>query len=193
MRKSRTLPLVLGAAFLLLALWMGGRLALKQASTDQTSGHPNVSVQGESRPSQAISPLLSISPAPAVVASSSPALGKLKLPTLSEVREQVAKDPHQTPPALIQFAKDITAQTEAAKKSPETARTFFETLENCVQNSEKGEGDSIPVPAQTLCLTTAEELAKLYPNELGGRLSELQKSASPEAKRIRAALDRFSH
>jgi hypothetical protein len=117
-------------------------------------------------------------------------LGKLDFPTLREVREQVAQDPHHTPPALIQFAKDLSAHAEQAKQSPASAQEFFGTLEDCLSQG-KDPGEAVPVPAQLTCLTTAEEFAKLYPNELGARLKPLQQNASPELKRIREALDKF--
>jgi hypothetical protein len=116
--------------------------------------------------------------------------GKLDFPTLREVRDQVAQDPHHTPPALIQFAKDLSARAEKAKQSPASAQDFFGELEDCLAQG-KDPSESVPVPAQLTCLTTAEEFAKLYPSELGARLKPLQQNASPELRRIREALDRF--
>jgi hypothetical protein len=114
----------------------------------------------------------------------------LDVPNLKEVREQIAKDPHQTPPALLKFARDLAEKTEAAKRSPEKAKTLFETLENCLQGG-KDPSESTPVAAQTLCITTAEELTKLYPQEFSSRLKQLEENASPELKKIRNAFDQF--
>jgi hypothetical protein len=114
----------------------------------------------------------------------------LDVPNLKEVREQIAKDPHQTPPALLKFARDLAEKTEVAKRSPEKAKTLFETLENCLQGG-KDPSESTPVAAQTLCITTAEELTKLYPQEFSSRLKQLEENASPELKKIRNAFDQF--
>ncbi|MFL5814112.1 MAG: hypothetical protein ACJ763_11090 [Bdellovibrionia bacterium] len=126
----------------------------------------------------------------AVVDAKKGSTGKLDFPTLREVREQVAQDPHHTPPALIQFAKELSAHAENAKQSPASAQEFFGTLEDCLAQG-KDPSETVPVPAQLACLTTAEEFAKLYPKELGSRLKPLQQNSSPELKRIRQALDRF--
>lgn len=194
-RNSRTLPLVLIVFAIAIVFWVGGRFAFQSGTSD----HSIQGNQGETTP--AASPSITISPtssapsptfssATQVTTSTPSSAGSLKPPSMRDVREQVEQDPHHTPPALIQFAKEITAQAQAAKQSPESAKAFFGQLEDCVRSG-RGEGDSVPVPAQTLCLTTAEEFAKLYPNELGQRLPALEQGASPEVKRIHEALNRF--
>jgi hypothetical protein len=159
-------------------------------------------------PSQEVAPTQTITAVPSVTSSTQPSAspkpsptltnantqkersGKLDFPTLKEVREQVSQDPHQTPQALIQFAKDLSARAEVAKQSQASAQEFFGVLEDCL-SSGNDPSETVPIPAQLTCLMTAEEFAKLYPDELSSRLKPLQQNASPELKRIRKALDRF--
>jgi hypothetical protein len=183
-------------AILVLALiGVGVGVFLRPASTplEPKSAEDNPTPIPSSTPAPFPSPLTSPSPANLSTSAFASAQSSLQIPTLRDVREQVAKNPHETPPALLQFAKDLSAQAEAAKASPEAASRFFETLEGCAQNREaRSSDDLVPVAAQTLCLTTADEFSKLYPEKLGERNSRLQENASPQAKKIRSALDRLS-
>ncbi len=187
---KHALPFALVILLLVFLVWEAGRMTGSQnAQLEQTSSQATP---------QAIEPSTPVSSAPSVFSAATPSPlssqptpnGPLELPTLREVRDQISQDPHHTPPALLKFAKDLSAHAEAAKRSPQSAKLFFETLEDCVREG-KEQGESVPVAAQTLCLTTAEELSKIYPDELGTRMQTLQQNASPDAKRIRNALKRF--
>jgi hypothetical protein len=190
-RRGLLVVLILGLV-IGLSFFMQRKAGVPEPGANSQSEQPDLSrAHGLTQPIAATTSAL---PSPTSMPSNSQAStsgsGKLEFPSLKAVREQVAQDPHGTPPALLQFARDLSARAEAAKGSPETAKAFFETLEECLDN-EKGQEDSVPVAAQTLCLTEAEEFAKLYPDALGPRLEPLEKNASPELKRIRKALSQF--
>jgi hypothetical protein len=106
-------------------------------------------------------------------------------PTSDAVREEAEKNPHETPPSLIAFAHEISRRETESRKSPESALSFFAELSDCVA------GNNI-AQAQALCLTTAHEVADVYPDLLKDRYNALMDSSPEEAKKLTRDLQRLS-
>lgn len=95
-------------------------------------------------------------------------------PTRDLVREQVGANPHQPPPAMIQFTVELYNRRMQALQSEGQAEKFFGDLESCVNNKESA------FNAQGMCLLNADYLQAKY-SSLGGRFERLKAEANPEA------------
>jgi hypothetical protein len=105
-------------------------------------------------------------------------------PGAEDLRKDVAKDPHSTPAALIEFAEKLAPKMEAAETSVEKAREFFGELEECVMDQPQTGAK----PVQALCLANAAELAEIHP-ELKGTYEALSKNAPPAVVQLLEAAE----
>jgi hypothetical protein len=143
----------------------------------------------ESPPSAAIAPtetpapVTSASPLPkAMAASGTP--NSIVFPSAETLRKEAGDDPHSTPASLIRFSQELSTAIDAAMLSGTAAERFFTQMEKqCLSPSA-----SIAVPAQTLCLSAAEDLSKKYPDILHARYEQVLTTAPPEAKKLMEGL-----
>lgn len=99
------------------------------------------------------------------------------LPLNTELRQEVARNPHQTPPSLLRFGADVGKRLSQAKKSETEASRFLTELSEC-GTSELGA--QMPVQVQAMCLITASQLGKVWPT-LHSRVEEILKSSDPKS------------
>ncbi|MDR3607690.1 MAG: hypothetical protein P4M08_09950 [Oligoflexia bacterium] len=129
-----------------------------------------------------------VSVVPVTAPSQAATLGdsaRLQFPDPETLKHEAGDDLHATPPSLIRFAQEISSRIESAKQSPDAAKALFDRFENeCV-------GAQVAIPAQTLCLNGAEELAQKYPEELKDRYERLQASAPERVKQLQGALEKL--
>jgi len=106
----------------------------------------------------------------------------LELPKMEVIREQIARDPHQPPTAVLEFAKSLAPKMELAMRDEESAGSFFGTLEKCVLEGKEGQSLT---SAKALCLTNADNLQKKFPS-LNERYQQLYDAApTPIQKLVR--------
>jgi hypothetical protein len=80
-------------------------------------------------------------------------------PSAEIVRSEVARNPHTTPPSLIQFAAAMSAKFSRAVQSPENAKIYLEELERCID----ADSPSTVASAQGLCILHMRELVGRFP------------------------------
>ena len=102
-------------------------------------------------------------------------INKYKTDKGAEYREELAKDPHQTPDVAIHSALELGEIFDKVKTESE-AKQAFEFFSNCVSK------ESI-VALQTSCLRYAKRLSDNY-SSLQSLWPSLEASASNEAKDI---------
>jgi hypothetical protein len=107
-------------------------------------------------------------------------------PSREALSAEVAKNPHETPRALIAFSISLHERLKAAIQEPDKAPEFFDQLENCVRAPEQQGNTNV----ESLCLQTARRLSEKIPN-LTGRLAQLESGAEPEALKLSQAVDRL--
>ena len=106
---------------------------------------------------------------------------------IENIRQEVAENPHHTPPSLIAFAQHLAARMEHAEGSSDSraARVLFEELAQCMST---GHGAGRVPQLQVSCLTNAERLAIKYP-ELRDAAKKLREQAPQDVKTLMRALD----
>lgn len=97
-------------------------------------------------------------------------------PNLAAIREEVAKNPHETPKALMAFSVSLSDRLQAALSSESESEKFFGELESCTQEQKTDGSRSIAA----LCIVNARRLADKHPS-LKQRYTELEASADKKA------------
>jgi len=100
-------------------------------------------------------------------------------PSISTLREEVKKDPHTTPQSLLRFGLAVGQRMEKALASETAANAFLNELEGCLGSA----SHEVPQAAQALCIESARDLAKKYPN-LNVRAEKLAAQADPSVARL---------
>ncbi len=100
-------------------------------------------------------------------------------PSLTETREEVAANPHGTPPSLLSFAASLGPRLDEALRSPDKAEPFFNELVDCV---EAPHGRMTP-SAQALCLANVRRLGQKIP-AFRDRAAAAAERADPEVVRL---------
>jgi hypothetical protein len=116
--------------------------------------------------------------------ASSLSLAKV-MPDKKTLRDEVAKNPEETPKALLAFSVDIAQRMEAASSSPAAAAQLFGELEECVL-----ENDQTNEPAraaQALCLLNANRLGS-QSSGLKSRYKDLENRANPDVVKLTRAM-----
>ena len=99
-------------------------------------------------------------------------------PQIKTIRKEVAKNPHETPISILEFASALGEKMDAAIQKPELADPFFSELKDCVHESEKF------TPAiRAICLSNAQHLSEKYP-ALQDQYRNLKQLAPPEVNRL---------
>jgi hypothetical protein len=131
---------------------------------------------------------LEVSPSPQASPETSPSPSRAplieKIPSASSLREDVKKNPHVTPRGLVAFGAEMGERMEVAKKSESAARDFLPELKSCTEQPD----DKAPLQVRALCLFSASQLSKQYPN-LKSSVDEIYKSADPKAVKISSMLN----
>jgi hypothetical protein len=182
MRKSSVLLLIVLLAVGLAAFYF---VTVPQKTPNIQAIPDGVPVASETAPSQ------SPSPSPSFIAPAPDATPRTKVsptvsfPTSEELHSEVQAHPEVTPPSLLRVSRELFKKTQDAKRSEAEAVRFFSELEsNCL-------GQSLAAPVQSLCLSSAQELAGQYP-ALKARDAQLEANASPEVKHLRQMLEKLS-
>jgi hypothetical protein len=102
----------------------------------------------------------------------------LDLPNLKDVRKEIARDPHTTPPSLVTFAADLGGKMDEALTSETKASYFFGQLERCALS---GKGSTRSV--QALCLSDAQRVQDKY-KSLKNDYDHLQSQAPAEVVKM---------
>lgn len=97
-----------------------------------------------------------------------------KIPPADKILDQVKKDPHATPPALVQFSLDLGDKMDAAQNSEPKARALFQELEDCTLGGAQQGRNSI----QALCLLNAKRLGNTFPS-LARDYEQLERRSDP--------------
>jgi hypothetical protein len=105
------------------------------------------------------------------------AIHPLSAPSMDQVRQEVADNPHRTPISIIDFAAKLGTQMERALESEEIALSLFDELKKCALNS------SLPTSIQTICLSNAQILKNIH-SKLEVEYVSLKEQVSPEAVRL---------
>ncbi|MCM2277579.1 MAG: hypothetical protein NDJ89_05835 [Oligoflexia bacterium] len=103
----------------------------------------------------------------------------VNIPELPRVRDEIAREPHVTPPALVSFGAELGARLTIALESESHAREFLTQLKACVEPKPTG---TLPA-AEAMCLLHAEWVTERYAG-LAPELAELKTQASAEARAI---------
>jgi hypothetical protein len=182
MRKSSVLVLIVVLAVGLAALYfvmVPQKTPNVQAIADGAPTEPETTLSSQSpSPSPSVTPVSDATP----LARVSPTVS---FPTSEMLRAEVQAHPEVTPPSLLRVSRELFKRTQEAKNSEAEALRFFSELEsNCL-------GQSLAAPIQTLCLSSAQQLAEQYPI-LKARDAQLEANASLEVKRLRQTLEKLS-
>ncbi len=102
---------------------------------------------------------------------------KLTPPSVDQIRQEVASDPHSTPISILNFAAKLGPKMEQALETEETALVFFEELKKCTLNS------TLPVSIQAICLSNVQILTETYPI-LEDQMNIIKEQASAESVRL---------
>jgi hypothetical protein len=182
--KWRSLGVGLALGLIFVGGWLGRKSIHSGLSVSEVSEQVEANRQGKDDKDVSesdISDDASPSPAPSNGVSS-PAL---RFPTMDEVRAEVAKNPHATPPVLLDFARAMAPKmTEALQSSdPQVVVRMAFALKSCAISDS---AQAVP-QVQSQCLRNLQRLAEakkdLLPS-LGGDLQEALDRAPAEAKRI---------
>lgn len=101
----------------------------------------------------------------------------LAAPSVDQVRQEVAENPHHTPRSIIAYAAELGPKMERALESEEVALAFFEELKTCCLNS------TLPVVIQAICLSNAQVLMEAHAT-LEGPFVSLKGQARAEAVKL---------
>jgi hypothetical protein len=106
-------------------------------------------------------------------------------PRVSQVREEVQKNPEHAPPSLLFFATELGKRFQIATLSLGNATGFFDELNSCLEDSRP-----LATSARALCLREGERLTRYYP-ALRGNYDLLALKAAPEVRNL-ASLGRMT-
>lgn len=109
-------------------------------------------------------------------------------PSLKTLRDDVAKNPHETPQALLRFGADLGVRMEEAKKDKNSAIQLLSELKGC---SQPASVDDSPVQARAICLVTAREIAQIWP-DLKNSVEEVVSGADSKARELANKIPGFS-
>lgn len=165
-KRGWMIALVLACVFAVLAV-------VVFLSTPEQGSPAPLQEPGEPAPGGA-APDPSLPAAPGVEDADAGMPAPVQPPTADALRDDVARDPHSAPAALIEYAEKLAPKMEAAEASVDKAREFLAELRDCVMDQPQ----SGARPVQALCLANAAELAELHP-ELKGMYETISKNAPP--------------
>ncbi len=117
---------------------------------------------------------------------------ELMLPTLDQLRAEVAKNPHGTPAVLVEFARGLAPRMEEALGSddPNVVRRMVFFLKGCALS----DSPQAVAQVQAQCLRNFERLAEkkqgLLPT-LGSEWEETLRAAADEPKRLLRSLKKL--
>lgn len=115
-------------------------------------------------------------------AGASEAGESLRLPTIRDYREQVARHPHEIPPAVPAFARELARRRHEAT-SPAQRRRLLDELGECVLRP-----DAV-VSLRALCLSVAADLGALE-SGLRPEVVRLEQEAPEPVRRLAELTDR---
>lgn len=102
-----------------------------------------------------------------------------QIPPISKIREEVAKDPHATPPALLEFASYMATRMEPALKSPQAAKELLGELRDCVANN----NDFYPPIKATCAINTLRLIETHGEKAIDLNKEDYLRSLSPELQK----------
>jgi hypothetical protein len=166
-------------------VWLLSRGAHGPAADDPTSPTPQSTPSGAASTQQTgdSDPVDAYVTAPAVEAAPSQGdetqekeSGALVFPTIEKVREEVAANPHATPPSLIQFARDLAPRMEEALQSrdPRVVKKMVFALKACALSSSE---QALP-QAQAVCAANWRRIAEARKDDLPEIGEEYRSSTS---------------
>jgi hypothetical protein len=206
MTRSRALGIVLLAVGLLAAYaWLH-----RSGSPDLVAGPPpavteSAPAEGDGPASPAAAPATQGAPEAAaagapVEAPSAPSEARARadrgtqggaglgsLPTVRQVQEEAARDPHAPSRAIVRFSVELQDKIEAALETEAKSNEFFPELDHCATGESSGEAPA--ESARLLCLSGAGQLAEKYP-ALRARYENLESRMPDRLVRLRKLLDR---
>ena len=146
-------------------------------ASDKVAGTPEA--QAQPTPVAAEKPIDNQTP-PVVVATKSnpPQMTVVQsMPRTSAIRDEVRKNPHETPGSAIQFAMMIGEREKTALENEQDSKNLMTELEACgLTKDPELKNPSV----QMVCLTTAREISEKWPS-LKTRYGLLMKNADPTA------------
>jgi hypothetical protein len=98
-------------------------------------------------------------------------------PTLQNLRDDIAKDPHNAPASMIKFAVELGHRMDDAEKSRAFAGDFLDDLESCTLSGDNASS------IRALCLSHANRLSAKY-EDMKPRVENLARRADPEVTRL---------
>lgn len=98
-------------------------------------------------------------------------------PDKTEVRSEVAKNPHRTPESLVIFAMTMGPLMEKAYKNDKDADVLIKVLHDCATD------DNVARSARALCVKNVDKIAKTYP-QMKGKADELRSDVSPDVLKL---------
>ncbi len=136
------------------------------------------------------------SPTAAPVAAASPskdaAEGALHVPSQKAIRGEIERNPHGTPPSIIEFGQSLARRLEEAKQSPEQGKLFFEQVEVCaLGKSPSGEPLDAPNSVLALCALKAQQLSRVFPEDFQERYNDLQQQLTPQVRQLISAFSQL--
>jgi len=84
-------------------------------------------------------------------------------PAVTQIRDEAAQNPHNTPQALLAFAEEMSLQMQGAFADRETRYTVSRQLIACARD---GQAKGSAQAARALCLFNLERLKERFPDEL---------------------------
>lgn len=98
-------------------------------------------------------------------------------PDKTEVRSQVARNPHRTPESLVIFATNMGPLMEKAYKSDKDADVLIKVLHDCATD------DNVARSARALCVKNVDKIAKTHP-QMKNKAEELRSDVSPDVLKL---------
>ncbi|MCC7443033.1 MAG: hypothetical protein IT285_15475 [Bdellovibrionales bacterium] len=108
--------------------------------------------------------------------------GALESPSVESLREEVARNPHGTPPSLLLYAQRMADRMEAAMQTGDEADRLFAELEDCVRSPT----ERVTIQVQVVCYTNAGRLSRKYGGRFKERFENLVASAPTVASMVKA-------
>ncbi len=174
----------------LLALLAAGFLFLKSSRTIELkheSSKNESSVESQVASGEKSQPVAQAA-TPAEDKSSIKPIPVSQPPSLKALRDEVAKNPHETPQALLRFGADLGVRMEEAKKNKDAAIQLLSELKGC---SQPASADDSPVQARAICLVTAREIARIWP-DLKSTAEEIVSGSDARARELAAKIPDYS-
>lgn len=109
-------------------------------------------------------------------------------PALAKLREEVKKDPHETPQALLRFGVDLGVRMQEAKKDKAEAAKLLGELKSCAQPETL---DDSPVQARAICLVSARQIEQMWP-DLTSMAEEVVSHGDSKALELASKIGGFS-